>query len=79
MARTGKLDNMSSSIEASLMVCFLSSIVERVVIHVIDPPPAEPSEAVRVFVVFSGLAGAWQTVKKMDERLFGGRHVVSRC
>jgi hypothetical protein len=49
-----------------------------VVIHVIDPPPAEASEAVRVFVVFSGLAGAWQTVKKMDDRLFGGRHVVSR-
>jgi len=79
VARTGKPDVMSSSFRYSLMGCFLSSIVERVVIHVIDTPPAEPSEAVRVFVVFSGLAGAWQTVKKMDDRLFGGRHVVSRC
>jgi len=61
------------------MACFPNRIVERIVIHVIDPPPAEASEAVRVFVVFSGLAGAWQTVKKMDDRLFGGRHVVSWC
>jgi hypothetical protein len=78
VARMGKLGVMSSLIRNSLMSCFLNSIVERVVIHVIDPPPAELSEAVRVFVVFSGLAGAWQTVKKMDDRLFGGRHVVSR-
>ena len=55
----------------------LLSIVERVVMHVVDPPPAEPSDGLRIFVVFSGLAGAWQTVKMLDGRIFGGREVVS--
>ena len=55
----------------------LLSIVERVVMHVVDPPPAEPSDGFRIFVVFSGLAGAWQTVKMLDGRIFGGREVVS--
>lgn len=46
--------------------------------HVVDPPPAEPSDGFRIFVVFSGLAGAWQTVKMLNGRMFGGREVVNR-
>ena len=45
--------------------------------HVVDPPPAEPSDGFRIFVVFSGLAGAWQTVKMLNGRMFGGREVVN--
>jgi hypothetical protein len=45
--------------------------------HVVEPPPTEPAEGFRVFVVFSGLAGAWQTVKMLNGRIFGGREVAS--
>lgn len=55
----------------------ICSIVERVVMHVVDPPPADPADGFRIFVVFSGLAGAWQTVKMLNGRIFGGREVVS--
>ncbi|KAH8086839.1 hypothetical protein HD553DRAFT_203565 [Filobasidium floriforme] len=55
--------------------CGKHGIVERVVMHVVDPPPAEPSDGFRIFVVFSGLAGAWQTVKMLNGRMFGGREV----
>lgn len=53
--------------------------VNRVAQHVIDPLPAgsDPSDAFRIFVVFSGLAGAWKAIKELDGRLFGGRHLVS--
>jgi hypothetical protein len=53
-------------------------IVERVVQHLVEPPPVDPAECLRVFVVFSGMAGAWRSVKELDGRFFGGRKLVSR-
>lgn len=52
-------------------------IVERVVQHLVEPPPVDPSECLRVFIVFSGMAGAWRSVKELDGRFFGGRKLVS--
>lgn len=52
-------------------------IVERVVQHLVEPPPIDPSECLRVFIVFSGMAGAWRSVKELDGRFFGGRKLVS--
>jgi hypothetical protein len=52
-------------------------IVERVVQHLVEPPPVDPAECLRVFVVFTGMAGAWRTVKELDGRFFGGRKLVS--
>ena len=57
--------------------CSKFGIVERVVLHMVEPPPVEPSECLRVFVVFSGMAGAWRAIKEMDGRFFGGRKIVS--
>jgi splicing factor 45 len=54
------------------------SIVERVVLHMVEPPPAEPSESLRIFVVFSGMAGAWRNIRELDGRFFGGKKIVSR-
>lgn len=54
-----------------------NSIVERIVPHAVTPPPADPTEAVRIFVVFSGPAGAWKALKDLDARYFGGRKIVS--
>lgn len=56
--------------------CSKYGIVERVVLHMVEPPPPEPSECLRVFVVFSGMAGAWRAIKEMDGRFFGGRKIV---
>ena len=53
------------------------SIVERVVLHMVEPPPAEPSECLRIFVVFSGMAGAWRATKELDGRFFGGKKIAS--
>lgn len=52
-------------------------IVERVVLHMVEPAPPEPSDCLRVFVVFSGMAGAWRSIKELDGRFFGGRKIVS--
>jgi hypothetical protein len=52
-------------------------IVERVVQHLVEPPPVDPAECLRVFVVFTGMAGAWRTLKELDGRFFGGRKLVS--
>lgn len=52
-------------------------IVERVVQHLVEPPPPDPAECLRVFVVFSGMAGAWRSIKELDGRFFGGRKIVS--
>lgn len=53
------------------------SIVERVVLHMVEPPPVEPEECLRVFVVFSGMAGAWRNLRELDGRFFGGKKIVS--
>jgi splicing factor 45 len=51
--------------------------VERVVLHMVEPPPEDPRECLRVFVVFSGMAGAWRATKELDGRFFGGKKIVS--
>lgn len=38
----------------------------------------DESRAVRIFVVFSGVAGAWTGMKALDGRFFGGRMVRAR-
>ncbi|WVR07130.1 hypothetical protein IAU60_004171 [Kwoniella sp. DSM 27419] len=55
--------------------CSKYGIVERVVQHMVEPPPPEPSECLRVFVVFSGMAGAWRAAKELDGRFFGGKKI----
>ncbi|WVW83811.1 hypothetical protein I302_105832 [Kwoniella bestiolae CBS 10118] len=55
--------------------CSKYGIVERVVLHMVEPPPPEPSECLRIFVVFSGMAGAWRATKELDGRFFGGRKI----
>ncbi|KAK6910192.1 hypothetical protein I203_104224 [Kwoniella mangroviensis CBS 8507] len=55
--------------------CSKYGIVERVVLHMVEPPPPEPSDCLRIFVVFSGMAGAWRATKELDGRFFGGRKI----
>lgn len=56
--------------------CSKHGIVERVVLHLVEPP-IEAEGCLRVFVVFSGMAGAWRAVKALEGRFFGGRTIVS--
>ncbi|GAA5834098.1 hypothetical protein JCM11251_003617 [Rhodosporidiobolus azoricus] len=52
-------------------------VVERCAVHVLSGASTE-EEAVRIFLVMSGIAGGYNAVKNFDGRFFGGRTVRAR-
>jgi splicing factor 45 len=52
-------------------------VVERAMVYLV-PGDVRDEEAVRIFLVMSGLAGGWNSVKSFDGRHFGGRVVKAR-
>ncbi|TIA93936.1 hypothetical protein E3P81_00523 [Wallemia ichthyophaga] len=57
--------------------CNKNGIVERVVVHT-PQVYMEESDAVKIFVKFSGLVGAYKNVRALNGRYFGGTQIIAR-
>lgn len=74
--KNGCVSGRSQEMEPfKLIAVSVFSVVDKIVVHVAPVAPSQASDQVRIFVRFTGLAGAWRTVKEMDGRFFGGRQL----